>query len=301
MARITTAGNITRVRESLYTPHNNVRKLDKQTYCYTPTGEVREYRQSTEHRTTSGSLRRTFAHLRDLIRCNFNGDSSELWITLTYALNERNPATVSHDWDLYYKRLKRYIKTPLKYIAVLEPQERGAWHIHLLLGTTDGTPLFIPDNKNRALWSHGITQTVRLRNADDIGAYYQTYFTDLLTDDHKRKKAARLPLYPQGMKFYRSSQNLKKPTIADVPRNDIARYMGGEKVPQSQTIVLLRLKQDDGTTRIINAYRYTVYNTDRHKTADHSCCIICNKMGDCCITCNKMSKIVKVIDIDGGE
>lgn len=299
MVTITVAGNITRVRENIYIPKCNVRRLDKQTYCYTPTGEVREYRQNTESRTKTGSLRRTFAHLRDLIRCNFNGGKSELWITLTYAENMRDPATVSHDWDVYYKRLKRYIKKPLKYIAVLEPQERGAWHIHLLLGTADGTPLYLPDSKNRALWGHGITQTERLHDADDIGAYYQTYFTDLIGNDHKRKKAARLPLYPRGMKFYRTSLNLKHPKTLIVHRNDIARYIGGKKLPQSQSIILLRYTSTDGTTRIINAYRYTIYNTASKKIAEPSYCNICNNIGVCCETCNKMSRIVKIIDIGG--
>lgn len=294
MATITIAGNITRVRENLYTPKCYIRKLNKQLYCYTPTGEVREYSQNTEHRTKTGSLRRTMARLRDYIRCNFNGGISELWITLTYAENQRNPATVSHDWDVYYKRLKRYIKKPLKYIAVLEPQERGAWHIHLLLGTTDGTPLYLPDAKNRELWRHGITQTVRLRNADDIGAYYQTYFTDLIGSDHKRKKAARLPLYPPHFKFYRCSQNLEKPTIVELPHSEAAAIIGK---PQTETIVIIKGADNHGNPILLNAYRYSVANAHRKKEYNESCCETCNKMSFCCETCNKMSKIVKVIDV----
>lgn len=292
MAKIIKTGNIITMREALHTPLNYIRKMDKQHYIYLPTGEMRTYK--TQSRVSSGSLRRTFVRLRDLIRCNFDGGNDQLFITLTYAENMTDTARLSRDYDRFYKRLRRYINRPLKYIAVIEPQERGAWHIHLMLRTVDKTPLYIADNVIRKLWKNGITQTERLKNADDLGAYYVTYFTDLYGSDHKRKKAARLPLYPPHFKFYRCSQNLEKPTIVELPHSEAAAIIGK---PQTETIVIIKGADNHGNPILLNAYRYSVANAHRKKEYNESCCETCNKMSFCCETCNKMSKIVKVIDV----
>jgi hypothetical protein len=293
MAKITKTGNVTTMRESLYTPLTYTRKVDKQHYIYLPTGEMRTYK-AAQSRIDSGSLRHTFARLRDRIRCNFDGGKDQLFITLTYADNMTDTAQLAHDYDLFYKRLRRYVNRPLKYIAVIEPQERGAWHVHLMLRTMDKTPLYIADSTLRKMWQHGVTTTARLKDADDLGAYYVTYFTDLQGNDHKRKKAARLPLYPANFKFYRCSQNLTKPTVEELPRREAVAALGK---PQSVTIVLLKGTDKLGKPILLNAYRFSVANTDRHTHDDTSCCEICNKMSLCCETCSKMSKNVKVIDV----
>lgn len=293
MATYKKAGNLQAVRINMYHTATTTRRLNKTDYVYLPTGEYRQYKQG-QTRTQTGSLRRTFARLRDLIRCNFNNPAADLWITLTYAANITNPQTVAHDWDIFYKRLRRAVPRPFKYLAVLEPQERGAWHIHLLLAAEDGQPLYIADNTIRALWRQGITQTQRLKSADDVGEYYSTYFTDLYGSDHKRQKAARLPMYPPNFKFYRCSQNLTRPVMQDMPTIAALQKLGE---PTNTNIILLKDTEDNGTPKIVNAYLYIINARGRKKLRTRSCCVNCNMLGLCCETCNNKDKIVKIINI----
>ncbi len=192
-----------------------VRRLDKDHYCVLSTGEIKEYSQDKTMEKDKKNLRKTFAHLRQLIRTNFTKDASnQLFITLTYKENMIDEKQLMRDFDVFYKRLKRRLKGhKLDYIAVAEPQERGAWHFHLML-KSDQPVLYIDNKVLSEVWGHGYTDTQRLKS-DDVGSYYAAYFTDLLSNNtkgsKKRKKGARLSLYPKGFKFYRTSRGIKKP------------------------------------------------------------------------------------------
>lgn len=210
-------------------------KINRDEYVYKPTGEILPYKHADTKQIEN--LRRTFANLRSLIRANFSGGSSnQLFITLTYAANVTDAARLMVDFNRFMVRLKRaYPEHNFAYIAVAEPQGRGAWHMHLLLKTNQ-EELYIPDKTIRELWEQGITQTQRLE-ADDVGAYYTAYFTDVLAAEekpgeslsHRRQKGARLSMYPVGMRFYRCSRNIVRPSAEVVPLSAVVEEYGKPK------------------------------------------------------------------------
>jgi hypothetical protein len=289
-AQITTAGKVVTARTSARPPLSVISRIDKNRYLYKPTGEVRCYKHRTPTPTVArASLPRTFARLRDLIRCNFIGGNKELFITLTYADNVTDPARLAHDLDLFFKRLKRMMAGhELQYIAVIEPQERGAWHVHLMLKSDK--MLYIPDKQLRGLWRQGITQTERLHNADDLGAYYVTYFTDLLSTEHKRRKGARLGLYPAAFKFYRCSQGIVRPQTVVMP--NFLTAANGAPSATWQVLLLKPAEEEPRGYRLVNIYHYAQWSTHApHK----NCCETCNNCGTCCMTCTAADRHTKVI------
>lgn len=198
-----------------------VRKLSKDSYLVLSTGEVRQYKR--QEKKGGESLRKTMERLRGLIRCNFHSNyQNECFLTLTYKENMTDSRRLYTDWDAFYKRLKRaYKEHNFEYISVAEPQERGAWHLHILLKDADGKKLWIGKDKLTALWGHGMTQIERIK-CNDVGAYFVTYFTCVQAHKwdigetkgartHGQKKADRLHLYPAGFNFYRASRGLERP------------------------------------------------------------------------------------------
>lgn len=193
-----------------------VKKLSKTEYMVLSTGEIKYYKEK-EDKKQKENIRKAFNRLRQLIRANFtSGAKNQLFITLTYAENMQDVEKLARDFDNFMKRLKRKMKGhKLDYIAVIEPQDRGSWHVHLLL-KTDRKVLYIDNRDMAEVWGHGYTDTQRLKS-DDVGSYYVAYFTDILDKDNensnskKREKGARLALYPKNFKFYRTSRGIKKP------------------------------------------------------------------------------------------
>lgn len=203
------------------------KKISKDEFIDLRTGELRKFAQN--ERKQRENLRETFNNLTALIRANFDADNEQrqLFVTLTYAENMTDSARLMVDFSAWYKRLKYHCKGhQLDYIAVAEPQERGAWHMHVML-KSDKT-LFI-DNKEtmQPLWGHGFTDVQRLKS-DDVGRYYVAYFTDLFEayGDNPKKKGKRLSLYPVGMKFYRCSKGIKRPEKADMLYRDVIKQFG---------------------------------------------------------------------------
>jgi hypothetical protein len=200
-------------------PVQGVRKISKSQYVVIGTGEIKEYQQTDTKQ--ADSLRKTFTNLRQLINTNFHVNDSELFLTLTYAENMQDPERLYTDFDKFYKRLKYSQKDrELAYISIAEPQGRGAWHLHVLLKSTDGKHLYIDNRQMQELWGLGWTETKRLKG-DNPGAYFVAYFQNteeehpgLIADPRKAKKfkkGGRLKFYPKDFKFFRTSRNIEKP------------------------------------------------------------------------------------------
>lgn len=191
----------------------NYKKISKNRMVDKTTGEIIEVEPSNNRADNIISLRRTIKKLRDLINANFEGAKNELFITLTYAENMTDYKRLYSDFVKFFKRLSyRYKDIEFLYIYTIEPQERGAWHIHLLLKGLNVQELFIPNDTVGEIWGHGFTKTRRLDEVDNVGAYLSTYLADVL-DDTGKKKGARLKLYPAGINIYRCSRNVKKPEV----------------------------------------------------------------------------------------
>lgn len=222
-------GNFIEVKEMYITPKPNIKKLNKYEYLDLSTGEIKEFNYSDNK--TAESLRITFAKLKGLIRTNFSEEANnQLFITLTYGENMQDEKKLYSDFDLFYKNLKyRYKdKYEFDYIVVAEPQERGAWHLHLMLKTkNDNDILYIDNRVISEIWGKGWTDTQKLKS-DDVGTYYVAYFTDLIDESKKpieemnaeekkkaRVKGSRLHYYPKNFKFYRTSRGIKKPTVVE--------------------------------------------------------------------------------------
>lgn len=183
------------------------RRLDRDRMINIETGEVIPI-QHKVHRDHVQGLRRTIRRLRMLINANFSGGPNELFITLTYADNVRDLGKVYRDFVVFFKRLKRRYKGyKFEYIAVVEPQERGAWHLHVLIKADVGN-LYIPNEDIADMWGQGFTQTKRLEQVDNVGAYLSAYLTDM--DGVKGK---RLHYYPPFANIYRTSRGIKKPQV----------------------------------------------------------------------------------------
>ena len=205
------------------------------------TGEIKNF--TGEKAKRKDALRSCFEELRALIRANFEEEAeNQVLLTLTYKANMQNAKQLYEDWHAFYLKLKRAYKKrghKLEYIAVAEPQERGAWHLHVML-KSDKPTLFIDPREWSQTWrgiirGGGNVHAERMKS-DDMGTYYVSYFTDLTTeaveagkikaDSNARKKGGRLRFYPKGMRFFRCSRGITRPEKGTEYYGDIKKEYG---------------------------------------------------------------------------
>ena len=226
-------GNIV---EITYTSHRvqgaTIRKISDKEYEVVSTGEIKEYNKNKEGNRTDNikELKRTFEKLRAIINTNVIDTNTVRWCTFTYRENVQDSKRVVKDWGAFWKRFKRRFGNNIDYIIALEPQERGAWHIHALLLFHTKAP-FIDGYELGEIWQQGFCNVQALDNVDNVGAYLTAYLTDIevgdneehdkTVDNKKIKKGGRLKYYPTKFHFYRTSRGVKRPVEENTMYGDL--------------------------------------------------------------------------------
>lgn len=248
---------------------SHYRRVSKSYYCNDETGEVFEYRKQTGR---FESLKETFAQLRRLINNNFIGSHSESMLVLTYASFMDNPGQLYQDFRRFWLRFKYHY--PLtEYIAIVEPQASGSYHIHALVKTTNGSRLFVPKKQLDKLWTFGGTYISRITDVDNLGAYFCSYFTNVdyfegtyLQEKYPSGKLivknSRLPLYPQNFKIYRCSKGISRPKPVTMPFGEIKNIVGNAKPVQMFSKEIISVN-DSHEESILNKIEYRQYNLKR--------------------------------------
>lgn len=155
-------------------------------------GDTDEKTKQIHYANTNQKRRDT---IRRLACCNFD-NKYDKFLTLTFADNKTDVQECNVLFKAFIRKLRevKHISN-LKYLAVIEFQERGAVHYHVLLNIP-----YIPQKELQNLWGHGFVFINAIEHVDNIGAYIVKYMTKDNTDTRLR-----------GQKAYLFSRNLKKP------------------------------------------------------------------------------------------
>ena len=226
-------GNTLELTTALGPRFQIIRKIDKYTYFNIRTSECKKFKiKATSRNDNLDVVKRTMKKLRRLITHNFNGGKNQLWITLTFSEEVTDDEIASKHYKQFMKKLRRRYSN-LEYISVIEPQESGRWHFHILLKDSSGSKLYISNEEIEHVWGKGFTKTKRLKTTDKIGNYVTTYLTDLKIDGSEQTaKGARLYLYPNGLRIYRRSKNIEDPIeFTDLKENILQSYHIHNKKP----------------------------------------------------------------------
>ena len=254
---------------SSYPTAPNIQKISADQYINLTTGELCDFEKSETRADNTDSLRKTFKQLRDIVNCNTTDNHNIHWVTLTYADNMTDTKQLYEDFKNFWKRFKYYCNkqnyTAPEYIAVIEPQQRGAWHIHCIIIWKKKRPYIDNNSVFAPMWGHGFTKIQGVPDeCDNLGAYLSAYLSDMaLTEDGDGKgkkyvKGARLILYPVGVNIYRHSRGIKMPVASQIDTDDIEKEKASSgKLTFSCSYTVTG---EDGKERFISK---SYYNTKR--------------------------------------
>ena len=145
-------------------------------------------------------LQRARARVRRLVCAN---PQLNKFFTLTFAENVTDLKYANNQFSCFIRRLNRYLdkigKDRMQYIAVVEFQERGAIHYHLLCNLP-----YISVYKLQEIWKNGFVWIKNISNVDNLGAYVTKYMSKDNADE-------RLV----GNRCYFTSQGLQEPTTIE--------------------------------------------------------------------------------------
>lgn len=228
----------------------NCRKLNSTEYVDTSTGEIKKYKH---HNTSNKSINRSLTTLKRLINNNFVGNKNELHLTLTYSKSLLDKNQLSADFKKFWKKLK-YRYATLEYISIYERHKSGIWHIHCLIKDITGKRLFLPHNELEQLWQQGYIHITRIRNNNNIGAYFCKY---VKTDNNVNP----IEDYPKGSKLYSSSRGIQKPIPEIMSYDDASKLVKDENLTFQHTVNIVLT--NGVTDEIVNTIHYRQYNSKK--------------------------------------
>ena len=184
--------------------------------------------------------------IRRLACSNFNVEYAK-FLTLTFAENMTNIRECNVLFKNFIKRLKYNYKSDLKYLAVIEFQQRGAVHYHVLLDIP-----YIPQEVLQELWGNGFVFINAINHVDNIGAYILKYIT-------KDNNDVRL----MGQKAYLCSRNLKQPE--EVLNHNLRDFdILEHKIIQKYNLNRLKpIYESNFNTEVLGECHYSQYNLNR--------------------------------------
>lgn len=183
--KLTTMGNVYEIlRMDRINKKSCILVLNKDFYIDLRTGERKEFEHHENRAFDRNELRKTMRRLRGFINANCSDVSKCRWITFTYAENMTDTDMVYRDCQKLIQKV-RYRLGHFEYIHVVEPQGRGAWHIHALWIFDDKAP-FIDSAWLRNVWGNGFVTVKKLEDVDNVGAYLTAYLCDCEIEDYTR-------------------------------------------------------------------------------------------------------------------
>lgn len=189
----------------------SIKKISNEQYVVLSTGEVKEFKlKNDKGEENIRSVRRALGRCRDIINTNLIDEEKAISLTLTYEEKVDDVKQVGKDFTAFIRRLRNKVGE-CEYIYVVELQKRGSWHIHAILIFDNKAP-FISCEEIELIWGKGIVDVQNAKNAMALSLY--------LTSDVRKDKSGDTKIkgvtvnnYEKGMKVYRCSRGLKKPTI----------------------------------------------------------------------------------------
>lgn len=253
--KVLTAGNVIEV---VYSRANGgigqYRRINKDEMVNLETGEIIEVKHGATRKDNIDSLRKTISRGRLMINANFQAEENELFITLTYRENMQDTERLYKDFKRFWQKLKRrYKETEFRYITAIEPQERGAWHLHVLVKALNQDWLFISKEIIRELWGQGEIVDVRrlTGKVDNVGAYVSAY----LTNTELGGKGSRLHFYPVGVNIFRCSRNCVKAEVERCRYGEIKKSLGGAAKTYE---IGFKIKEGSDTVNVVKREYYNL-------------------------------------------
>lgn len=163
-------------------------------------------RELRDAKNLNDSLRRTKQNLRRTINSNIGKwGEKDKFLTLTFAENMTDQAVTNELFSDFMKRLNYRVfkskKAQLKYVCVVERQERGAIHYHVVFFNLP----FIEANEIASVWGHGFIKVNAIDDVDNMGAYVVKYMSKTAVQDSEKSAKEK------NKKLYFVARGLHKP------------------------------------------------------------------------------------------
>lgn len=203
-----------------------IRKIDKEHYLVESTGEIKKFGDKDKNKEKKINMNAKYSALKRLINYNFRGYDSEIHVVLTYQKATFDREKVSADFKAFWKHL-RFYNQYLEYIVIYEPTKKGSWHMHVLVKDRGNRSLYISRVLLERIWNKGYVFVTRIKNNNDIGAYFLALVSVDKDNPKSKGKAERLKYYTKGFRLFSRSKGILEPPCIETTYAEAKKIVEG--------------------------------------------------------------------------
>lgn len=217
----------------------NCKKVSKGMYVNTATNEYIKAKEYVNRGENISLLKKSADNLYKLIHTNFYKNIGYHCV-LTYSKPQKDTDEIYRDFKIFWQKI-RYRYPDMGYISILEPTQKGAWHIHLLLKDVKNNKMFLSYYTIRECWTKGYCYISKMRKNIDYGQY----FRKKITADNEL-----LELYKPGVRYFRHSRNIKKAVTFTADKYEISSLInrGNYQLADQYSLSINKLDFDGEVT-----------------------------------------------------
>lgn len=212
-------------------------------------GRKQEADEEGKEKNRKDVLRRARQEVRRIVNANVGAYGEHFtakFLTLTFGDNVTDLDQAHYEFKKFIQRMNYLIfgtkSGNLRYTAVVQFQERGAVHYHVIIYNIPFTRVEVIQQ----IWGNGWVWINKIDDVDNVGAYVCRYMTKEVDDERLR-----------GRKCYFNSRGLVRPVvIEDEKRAEMIK----RSLPEEKKVVSVAYENDYTGITI-----YEQYNLNREK------------------------------------
>ena len=232
------------------------RRYSKNKYIDTETGEILTYNDNNAKNDNTKSVKHSMKNIYSLVLNNF-AEQESFYITLTYSYHMDDFNKANNDFTAFIDKFKyRMGEIKIEYLKVIEAQESGSWHFHVLIKSSNYRYFRMTKGKVEDCWKHGSVKIQQVYDTKGLALYLGGRFNH--TGGYKTKmtkKSDRWKYYPIGARIFSKSSGIVYPKTVTVQRGDLVNALKDYKKLNESDIVVI----DEKTDRVLNRIRYETY------------------------------------------
>lgn len=238
---------------------SKVRRYSKEEYIDTETGEVLKYNRSTDKADNTDAIKQSVKRIRRLILNNFT-EFESVYVTLTYDYLMRDFNGAINDFNRFLNKLKYHFGSKrFEYLRIIEPQETGSWHFHLLLKSSEnGEYIRLSKDDITNLWGHGSVKLSQIYDVEGLAVYLGTFCKSSDSGGRKSKmqlKSSRWKYYPVGARIYSKSNGIVYPQSEVTTKGEATKRLENSELLSVKSVIV----SDADSGKIVNRVTYETY------------------------------------------
>ena len=198
------------------------KRLDKDYYVNTETGEIKAYKHNQTK--TVESFRKCHKKITMIIKGYFKGLENESEIILNYDNPLFDPKSLSDDFKTFLKRFNKLCSDYI-YLYGKEPFSDGSWYIRCIIKVNNDSTFRFSEEQLRKIWKKGNVTIKLIGNIDRF-----SWSFDILRTEERKKK---LRFYPSDFHPFGCTMGLNK-ILKDIHYKELPEYTQDKKLEYRQ-------------------------------------------------------------------